>query len=87
MSTVDEYHKLARDCLRWAARARAEEQRKRLLNLAHDWTQAASGLEGASPSPGTAATGGTPESSGRGVSAATPSALRVPAARCERAVA
>jgi hypothetical protein len=50
MSTVDEYHKLARDCLRWAARARTEEQRKRLLNLAHDWTQAASGLEGA-PSP------------------------------------
>ena len=49
MSTVDEYHKLARDCLRWAARARTEEQRKRLLNLAHDWTQAASGLEGASP--------------------------------------
>ena len=45
MSTVDEYHKLARDCLRWAARARTEEQRKRLLNLAHDWTQAASGLE------------------------------------------
>ena len=42
---VDEYHKLARDCLRWAARARTEEQRKRLLNLAHDWTQAASGLE------------------------------------------
>jgi hypothetical protein len=34
MSTVDEYHKLARDCLRWAARARTEEQRKRLLNLA-----------------------------------------------------
>ena len=49
MSTVDEYHKLARDCLRWAARARTEDQRKRLLNLAHDWTQAASGLEGASP--------------------------------------
>jgi hypothetical protein len=44
MSTVDEYHKLARDCLRWAARARTEKQRKRLLNLAHDWTQAASGL-------------------------------------------
>jgi len=27
MSTVDEYHKYARDCLRWAARARTEEQR------------------------------------------------------------
>jgi hypothetical protein len=46
MSTVDEYHKYARDCLRWAARARTEEQRERFLSLAHDWTQAALGLEG-----------------------------------------
>jgi hypothetical protein len=41
MSTVDEYHKYARDCLRWAARARTEEQRKQFLSLAHDWRQAA----------------------------------------------
>ena len=46
MSTVDEYHKFARDCLRWAARARTEEQRNQLLSLAHDRTEAASGLEG-----------------------------------------
>jgi hypothetical protein len=46
MSTVDEYHKYARDCLRWAARARTDEQRQRFLSLADDWTQAASGLEG-----------------------------------------
>jgi hypothetical protein len=46
MSTVDEYHKYARDCLRWAARAQTEEQRQRLLSLAHDWTQSALGLEG-----------------------------------------
>ena len=46
MSTVDEYRKYARDCLRWAARARTEEQRKQFLGLAQDWTQAASGLEG-----------------------------------------
>ena len=46
MSTVDEYHKYARDCLRWAARAQTEEQRQRLLSLARDWTQAALGLEG-----------------------------------------
>jgi hypothetical protein len=46
MSTVDEYRKYARDCLRWAARARTEEQRKQFLSLAHDWQQAASGLEG-----------------------------------------
>jgi hypothetical protein len=46
MSTVDEYHKNARDCLRWAARARTEEQRRQFLTLARDWTQSALGLEG-----------------------------------------
>ena len=51
MSTVDEYHKYARDCLRWAARARTEEQRKQFLSLAQDWTQAASGLEGVQVAP------------------------------------
>jgi hypothetical protein len=50
MSTVDEYHKYARDCRRWAARARTEEQRQRFLSLAHDWTQAALGLESVFPS-------------------------------------
>ena len=34
MSTVDEYHKYARDCLRWAARARTEEQRRQFLTPA-----------------------------------------------------
>jgi hypothetical protein len=62
MSTVDEYHKYARDCLRWAARARTEEQRQRFLSLAHDWTQAAFGLEGV-PFPS--------ELSNRGVNEAT----------------
>ena len=46
MSTVYEYHTYARDCLRWAARARTEEQRRQFLTLAHDWTQSALGLEG-----------------------------------------
>jgi hypothetical protein len=46
MSTVDDYHKYARDCLRWAARARTEEQRKHFLALAHDWRQAALLIEG-----------------------------------------
>ena len=46
MSTVDEYHKNACDCLRWAARARTEEQRRQFLTLARDWTQSALGLEG-----------------------------------------
>jgi hypothetical protein len=46
MSTVDEYRKYARDCLRWANRARTDEQRKQFLSLAREWQQAASGLEG-----------------------------------------
>jgi len=41
MLAVDENHKYARDCLRWAARARTEEQRNQFLTLAHDWRQAA----------------------------------------------
>ena len=41
MSTVDEYHKYARDCLRWAARARTEEQRKQFLSWPTIVTQAA----------------------------------------------
>jgi hypothetical protein len=45
MSTVNEYHMYARDCLRWAAMARTEEQRKKFLNLASDWTHAAAGLD------------------------------------------
>ena len=46
MSTVNEYHNYARDCQRWAATARTEEQRQRFLSLADDWTHAALGLEG-----------------------------------------
>jgi hypothetical protein len=46
MSTVNEYHTYARDCLRWAVRARTEEQRRQFLSLASDWTHAAAGLEG-----------------------------------------
>ena len=48
MSTVDEYHQYARESLRWAARARTEEQRKQFLRLAHDWKQAALLIEGVS---------------------------------------
>jgi hypothetical protein len=46
MSTANEYHAYARDCHRWAARARTEQQRRQFLSLANDWTQAAAGLEG-----------------------------------------
>jgi len=48
MSTVDEYHKSARDCLRWAAKARTEEQRKQLLSLAEEWREAALLIENTS---------------------------------------
>ena len=51
MSTVNEYHAYARDCFRWAARARTEEQRERLLSLARHWRQAALELEGVSIAP------------------------------------
>jgi hypothetical protein len=46
MLTFDDHQKYARDCLRWAARARTEEQRKELLSLADDWKQAALLIEG-----------------------------------------
>ena len=45
MSAGDEYRAYARDCLRWAAKARTEAQRKQLLSLAKDWTQAAEALD------------------------------------------
>jgi hypothetical protein len=51
MSTVNEYHSYAQDCFRWAARARTEEQRERLLSLARDWRQATLELEGVSVPP------------------------------------
>jgi hypothetical protein len=59
MSTVDEHYKYARDCIRWAARARTEEQRKQFLNLAHDWTRAALLIE-AEPGPSEPDKGGKP---------------------------
>ena len=48
MSTVDEYHTSARDCLRWAAKARTEEQRKQFLSLAEEWREAALLIENTS---------------------------------------
>ena len=66
MSTVEEYHKSARDCLRWAAKARTEEQRKQFLSLARDWTQSALGLEGV-PVPGELETNPTRKTSDLGI--------------------
>ena len=45
MSAVDEYHKFARDCLQWAAKGSDRGAAKAAAGLAHDWTQAASGLD------------------------------------------
>jgi hypothetical protein len=46
MSTVDEYHKCARDCLGGPPGLGPKKQRMQFLSLAHDWTQAALGLQG-----------------------------------------
>ena len=62
MSTVNEYHNYARDCQRWAATARTEEQRQRFLSLADDWTHAALGLEGGAGSERTGQRGLEPRS-------------------------
>ena len=46
MATVNEYRQLANECLRWAAEAETEDDRKAFLELARDWTLAALRLEG-----------------------------------------
>jgi hypothetical protein len=46
MATVSEFKRYAVECKRWAAEAKTEEDRKALLELAHDWTLAAVRLEG-----------------------------------------
>ena len=45
MATVSEYKQFAKECLRWAAEATTEEDRKAFLDLARDWTLAAVRLE------------------------------------------
>jgi hypothetical protein len=47
MATVSEYWQFADECLRWAAEAETEDDRKAFLELARDWTLAALRLEGA----------------------------------------
>ena len=46
MATVNEYRQFANECLRWAAEAETEDDRKAFLELARDWTFAALRLEG-----------------------------------------
>ena len=52
MATINEYRQFANECLRWAAEAEMEDDRKAFLELANDWTLAALRLEGVlSPDP------------------------------------
>ncbi|MGB6539844.1 MAG: hypothetical protein WBF03_03085 [Xanthobacteraceae bacterium] len=51
MATVSEYKQFAKECLRWAAEATTEEDRKAFLDLARDWTLAA--MRGADEMPTT----------------------------------
>ena len=46
MATVNEYRQFANECLRWAAEAETEDDRKAFLELARYWTLAALRLEG-----------------------------------------
>jgi hypothetical protein len=49
METAAECHQYAEECVRWAARAKTEEQRKGFLEIARAWREAALLLE-SSPS-------------------------------------
>jgi hypothetical protein len=46
MATVAEYHQYAEECLRWATKAKTEEERKAFLDMARAWTGAALRIEG-----------------------------------------
>jgi hypothetical protein len=41
-----EYRDFAAQCLRWAARAKSEEHKSAMLNMAHHWMQTAQKMEG-----------------------------------------
>jgi hypothetical protein len=46
MATADEYRAYAKECLKWAAEAEADDDRRSFLEMARDWTLAAMRLEG-----------------------------------------
>jgi len=41
MTTVDECQQYAKECVRWAAQAKTEDERTAFLDMARAWTQAA----------------------------------------------
>jgi hypothetical protein len=47
MTTADEYHRYARECLQWASEAKTEEQRANFFAMARTWMQAALQMAGA----------------------------------------
>ena len=49
METAVECHQYAEECVRWAARAKTEEQRKGFLEMARAWREAALLLEEGRP--------------------------------------
>ena len=48
MITIEECHKNAEECLRWASVAETEEERKSFLDIARTWTEAAAKADGGS---------------------------------------
>lgn len=46
MATGSEYRKYAKECLRWAVRAKTQDERTAFLSMARVWTLAAVRLEG-----------------------------------------
>jgi hypothetical protein len=46
MVTIEECHKNAEECLRWATGAKTEAERKVFLDMARTWTEAAAMLDG-----------------------------------------
>jgi hypothetical protein len=46
MTTAKEYREFAKECLKWADEAEADNDRNSFLEMARDWTLAAMRLEG-----------------------------------------
>jgi len=46
MDTADGYRDYAKECLRWAAAAKTEEERDAFLAMAEQWVEAALRVEG-----------------------------------------
>jgi hypothetical protein len=46
MTKISQFRKFAAECLRWAAKAKTQQDKKPFLDMANDWAQAAMRLEG-----------------------------------------